>query len=122
MSERIAYWADFDHPYVTWHNSYIETGWWIFKQLWDHGHGLPGLPRLRPTARAAGPRLSDHEVSLGYEDDTPDPSVFVKFRVPPSEFAKVPALAAVAAQSESTSRWSRGRRRRGRSPATSRWP
>ncbi len=102
MSERIAYWADFDHPYVTWHNSYIETGWWIFKQLWDHGMVYQDY-RVSPYCPRCGTTLSDHEVSLGYEDDTPDPSVFIKFRVPPSEFAKVPALAAVAAQSESLS-------------------
>lgn len=37
LSERIAFWADYDDPYVTYHNNYIETCWWIFKQMWEHG-------------------------------------------------------------------------------------
>jgi isoleucyl-tRNA synthetase len=37
LSDRIAFWADLEHPYVTWHNEYIETCWWIFKQMWEHG-------------------------------------------------------------------------------------
>jgi len=85
MSERIGFWADLEHPYVTWHNDYIETGWWIFKQLWEHGLVYQDY-RVTPHCPRCGTSLSDHEVSLGYEDDTPDPSVFVKFRVPADEF------------------------------------
>ncbi len=80
LSERIAYWADFDHPYVTWHNEYIETGWWVFKQLWDHGLVYQDY-RSTPHCPRCGTSLSDHEVSLGYEDDTPDPSIFPKFKI-----------------------------------------
>jgi isoleucyl-tRNA synthetase len=84
LSERIAYWADFDNPYVTWHNSYIETGWWIFKQLWDHQLVYQDY-RVSPYCPRCGTTLSDHEVSLGYEEDTPDPSVFPKFRLLPGQ-------------------------------------
>jgi len=80
LSQRIAFWADYENPYVTWHNSYIETGWWIFKQLWDTGLVYQDH-RVTPHCPRCGTSLSDHEVSLGYQDDTPDPSVFVKFRV-----------------------------------------
>ncbi len=80
LSERIAYWADFEHPYVTWHNEYIETGWWIFKRLWDHGLVYQDY-RVAPYCARCGTTLSDHEVSMGYEDETPDPSIFPKFRV-----------------------------------------
>ena len=80
LSERIAYWCDLEHPYVTWHNDYIETGWWIFKRLWDAGLVYQDY-RVTPHCPRCGTSLSDHEVSQGYEDDTPDPSVFVKFRV-----------------------------------------
>lgn len=80
LSERIAFWADYDNPYVTYANDYIETGWWIFKQLWDHGLVYQDY-RSTPHCPRCGTSLSDHEVSLGYQDDTPDPSVFVKFRV-----------------------------------------
>ena len=80
MTERVGFWVDMDDPYVTLHNSYIETGWWIIKQLWDQGlvykdmKGTPHCPRCVTS-------LSSHEVALGYEEDTPDPSVYVKFRL-----------------------------------------
>lgn len=80
MSERIGFWADLEHPYVTWHNDYIETGWWIFKQLWEHGLVYQDY-RVTPHCPRCGTSLSDHEVSQGYREDTQDPSVFVKFRV-----------------------------------------
>lgn len=80
LSERIAFWADYDNPYVTYSNDYIETCWWIFKQMWDHGLVYQDY-RVTPHCPRCGTSLSDHEVSLGYQDDTPDPSVFVKFRV-----------------------------------------
>jgi len=80
LSERIGFWADLEHPYVTWHNEYIETCWWIFKTLWDHGMVYQDY-RVTPHCPRCGTSLSDHEVSQGYEDNTPDPSVFPKFRV-----------------------------------------
>ncbi len=87
MSDRIAFWADMENPYVTWHNDYIETGWWIFKQMWDHGLVYQDY-RSTPHCPRCGTSLSDHEVSLGYEEDTPDPSVYIKFRVDGAEFAR----------------------------------
>ena len=80
MTDRIGYWVDMADPYVTLENDYIETGWWILKELWDKGllyqdlRGTPHCPRCVTS-------LSSHEVALGYQEDTPDPSVFVKFRV-----------------------------------------
>lgn len=80
LSERIAFWADMEEPYVTWHNSYIETCWWVFKQLWNAGLIYQDY-RTTPHCPRCGTSLSDHEVALGYQDDIPDPSVFVKFQV-----------------------------------------
>ena len=80
LTERIAFWADMDNPYVTYDNDYIESGWWIFKQLWEHGlvyqdyRSTPHCPRCETS-------LSDHELSQGYRDDVSDPSVFIKFRL-----------------------------------------
>ena len=80
MTDRIGFWVDMDDPYVTLENDYIETGWWILKSLWDRGllyqdlRGTPHCPRCVTS-------LSSHELALGYQEDTPDPSVFVKFRV-----------------------------------------
>ncbi len=78
MTDRIGFWVDMDNPYVTLDNDYIETGWWILRSLWDKGRlyqdikGAPHCPRCVTT-------LSSHEVALGYRENTPDPSVFVKF-------------------------------------------
>ena len=80
MTDRIGYWVDMDDPYVTLENDYIETGWWILKQLWDRGllyqdrRGAPHCPRCVSS-------LSSHEVALGYRENTPDPSVFVQFEL-----------------------------------------
>ena len=81
MTDRIGYWVDMDDPYVTLETDYIETGWWILKQLWDRGllyedrRGTPHCPRCVSS-------LSSHEVALGYRENTPDPSVFIKFEAP----------------------------------------
>ncbi|GAB4329745.1 MAG: isoleucine--tRNA ligase [Dehalococcoidia bacterium] len=80
LSDRIGFWVDLENPYVTWHNEYIETCWWIFKRLWDHGLVYQDY-RSTPHCPRCGTSLSDHEVSLGYEEDVPDPSVYIKFRV-----------------------------------------
>ena len=80
MTDRIGFWVDMEHPYVTLENDYIETGWWILKQLWDRDllyqgvRGTPHCPRCETS-------LSSHEVALGYKENTPDPSVFVKFEL-----------------------------------------
>jgi len=92
LSERIAFWMDLDHPYITYSNDYIESGWWIFRQLWDAGLVYQDY-RVTPHCPRCGTSLSDHEVSQGYEDDTPDPSVFVKFRLAEDSAAKLRASA-----------------------------
>ncbi|MGH2670045.1 MAG: class I tRNA ligase family protein, partial [bacterium] len=66
--------------YVTYDNGYIESVWWMVKQLWDHGLLYQDY-RSTPHCPRCGTSLSDAEVALGYQDDTPDPSVFVKFRL-----------------------------------------
>jgi isoleucyl-tRNA synthetase len=87
LTDRIGFWVDTQHAYVTLDNSYIETGWWILKRLWEKGllyqdlRGTPHCPRCVTS-------LSSHEVALGYREDTPDPSVFVKFRVLVPPFSK----------------------------------
>jgi len=88
LTERIAFWADMENPYVTYDDDYIESGWWIFKQLWDHGlvyqdyRSTPHCPRCETS-------LSDHELSQGYRDDVPDPSVYIKFRLPAEARARI---------------------------------
>src|SRR5258705_4152971 len=66
LSDRIGYWLDYEHPYVTYSNNYIETVWWLLKRLHEkallyRGHKvLPYCPRC-------GTALSSHEVAQGYE-------------------------------------------------------
>jgi len=80
LTERIAYWCDLEHPYVTMENYYIETVWWTIKQMWDKGLVYLGYKTAAHCPRC-GTSLSSHEVALGYEDDTEDPSVYIKFKV-----------------------------------------
>jgi isoleucyl-tRNA synthetase len=80
LTERIAMWVDMEDAYRTYDDSYIESGWWIIKRLWDNGLVYQDY-RTTPHCPRCGTSLADHEVSLGYKDDTPDPSVFVKFRL-----------------------------------------
>ena len=77
LSDRIGYWLDYEHPYVTYTNNYIETVWWLLKRLHEkallyRGHKvLPYCPRC-------GTTLSSHEVAQGYETVQTN-SVYVAF-------------------------------------------
>jgi isoleucyl-tRNA synthetase len=78
MTERLGCWLDIEHPYMTLDNSYIESCWWIIKQLWDKGLIYRGY-KVTPHCPRCGTSLSSHEVALGYRDDAEDPSVYIKF-------------------------------------------
>jgi len=80
LTERIGFWVDLDNPYVTLKNEYIETGWWIIKNLWDKKLLYQGF-RVTPHCPRCGTSLSSHEVALGYKDDADDPSVYIKFKL-----------------------------------------
>jgi isoleucyl-tRNA synthetase len=77
LTERIAFWVSLDDAYVTFTNDYIESVWWILKQLWEKNLLYKGL-KIVPYCARCGTPLSSHEVSLGYED-VEDPSVYVRF-------------------------------------------
>ena len=79
LTDRIGFWIDMNNPYITFDNSYIETCWWIIKQLWDNGLIYQGH-RVTPHCPRCGTSLSSHEVALGYEE-TDDPSVYIKFEI-----------------------------------------
>ncbi len=74
LSERIGYWLDYSRPYVTFHNDYIESVWWILRQLADRGLLYRGYKSV-PYCPRCGTALSSHEVAQGYED-VEDPSLF----------------------------------------------
>jgi len=85
MTERIGFWVDMEHPYITLDNSYIESCWWALKQLWDKGLVYQGY-KVTPHCPRCGTSLSSHEVALGYRDDAQDPSVYIKFKVAKSVY------------------------------------
>ncbi|MFB0559058.1 MAG: isoleucine--tRNA ligase [Dehalococcoidales bacterium] len=80
LTERIAFWIDLKHPYITMDNKYIETCWWALKQMWDRGLIYQGY-KVTPHCPRCGTSLSSHEVALGYQDDAEDPSVYIKFKL-----------------------------------------
>ncbi len=79
ISDRVGFWADMEDPYVTYHNSYIESEWWALKQIWDKGLLYKGH-KIVPYCPRCGTSLSSHEVAQGYKD-VKEASVFVKFEV-----------------------------------------
>jgi len=79
LTERIAYWVDLEHAYKTMDNTYVESVWWALKQIWDKGYVYQGY-KVTPHCPRCGTSLSSHEVAQGYQDDTEDPSVYIKFR------------------------------------------
>ena len=79
MTTKIGYWVDMDHPYVTYHNSYIESVWWALKQMWDKGLLYEGH-KVMPYCPRCGTALSSHEVAQGYKD-VKDLTCIAKFKV-----------------------------------------
>ena len=77
MSDRIGYWLDYDRPYITFSNDYVESVWWILRRLHDRGLLTRGH-RVLPYCPRCGTVLSSHELAQGYEDVT-DKAVFVTF-------------------------------------------
>jgi isoleucyl-tRNA synthetase len=67
LSERIGYWLDYSRPYVTFHSDYIESVWWILKELADRGFLYRGFKSV-PYCPRCGTALSSHEVAQGYKD------------------------------------------------------
>ncbi|MFC2069579.1 isoleucine--tRNA ligase [Chloroflexota bacterium] len=80
MTDRIGFWVDLENAYVTMKNEYIETVWWALKQMWGKGLIYQGY-KVTPHCPRCGTSLSSHEVAQGYQDDTEDPSVYIKFKI-----------------------------------------
>jgi isoleucyl-tRNA synthetase len=77
LSDRIGYWLDYEHPYITCSNEYIETVWWLLRRLHDKDLLYRGH-RVLPYCPRCGTVLSSHELALGYEEVTTN-SVYVTF-------------------------------------------
>lgn len=67
LSERVGYWVDMKHPYVTYDNNYIESEWWALKKIYDMGLLYKGF-KIVPYCPRCGTALSSHEVAQGYKD------------------------------------------------------
>ncbi len=79
MSQRVAFWADMKDPYVTYHDTYIESVWWSLKEIWKKDLLYKGH-KVVPYCPRCGTALSSHEVAQGYKEVT-EPSAFVRFAV-----------------------------------------
>ena len=79
FSGTVGFWADMDHPYVTYENDYIESEWWALKKIWEKGLLYKGY-KIVPYCPRCGTPLSSHEVAQGYKD-VKEKSAIAKFRV-----------------------------------------
>ncbi|MBR3717936.1 MAG: isoleucine--tRNA ligase, partial [Bacteroidaceae bacterium] len=90
LTERMGYFVDLDHPYITYDNKYIETLWWLLRQLYDKGLLYKGYT-IQPYSPAAGTGLSSHELNQpGCYRDVKDTTVTALFEAlnPKEEWTK----------------------------------
>ena len=79
FSSTVGFWADMEHPYVTYHNTFIESEWWALKQIWEKGLLYKGF-KIVPYCPRCGTPLSAQEVAQGYKD-VKERSAVVRFKV-----------------------------------------
>ena len=81
LTERVGYWVDMDDPYITYDNRYIETLWWLLKDIYGKGYLYKGKS-IQPYSPAAGTGLSSHELNQpGCYRDVKDTTACVQFKV-----------------------------------------
>ena len=79
LTEKMGYWVDLDHPYVTYENKYMETLWWLLKQFYNKGLLYKGYT-IQPYSPAAGTGLSSHELNQpGCYRDVKDTTITAQF-------------------------------------------
>lgn len=92
LTEKMGYWVDLKDPYVTYENKYIESVWWLLKQLFDKGLLYKGFT-IQPFSPAAGTGLSSHELNQpGTYRDVKDTSAVAQFRAVEDSKFKVQSL------------------------------
>ena len=79
FSDVVGFWADMEHPYITYENDFIESEWWALKEIWKKGLLYKGH-KVVPYCPRCGTPLSSHEVAQGYKD-VKERSAMVKFKV-----------------------------------------
>ena len=81
LTNKMGYWVDLEHPYITYKNSYIESLWWLLKQLYGKNLLYKGYT-IQPYSPAAGTGLSSHELNQpGCYRDVKDQTVTAQFAV-----------------------------------------
>lgn len=85
LTRKMGYWIDMDDPYITYDNRYIETLWWLLKQLYTKGYLYKGYT-IQPYSPAAGTGLSSHELNLpGCYRDVKDTTCIALFSIDRNE-------------------------------------
>ncbi|MBU6159154.1 MAG: isoleucine--tRNA ligase [Bacteroidetes bacterium] len=85
ITQKMGYWVDLNHPYVTYHNEYIETLWWLLQQLYKKGLLYESIS-IQPYSPAAGTGLSSHELNQpGTYKNVKDTSATVMFKAVENE-------------------------------------
>ena len=79
FSQTVGFWADMEHPYVTYDNNFIESEWWALKQIFEKGLLYKGF-KIVPYCPRCGTPLSSHEVAQGYKT-VKERSAIVRFKV-----------------------------------------
>ena len=79
FSKTVGFWADMEHPYVTYDNNFIESEWWALKKIYEKGLLYKGF-KIVPYCPRCGTPLSSHEVAQGYKN-VKERSAVVRFRV-----------------------------------------
>jgi isoleucyl-tRNA synthetase len=88
LTQKMGYWVDMKNPYITYDNKYIESVWWLLKQLYDKGVLYKGYT-IQPYSPAAGTGLSSHELNQpGCYRDVKDKTAVAMFRLSPGELDK----------------------------------
>ncbi|MEM1176928.1 MAG: class I tRNA ligase family protein [Acidobacteriota bacterium] len=78
LTERIGFWLDLENAYITYENGFIESCWWILKELWDRDLLFEDY-KITMHCPRCNTSLADHEAAQGMKPDAVDPSVWVKF-------------------------------------------
>ena len=85
LTQKMGYWVDLEHPYITFERDYMETLWYLLKQLYEKGMLYKGYT-IQPYSPAAGTGLSSHELNMpGTYRDVKDTSITAQFKIKDSE-------------------------------------
>ena len=107
LTKQMGYWVDLDNPYITYDNKFIETLWWLLKQLYQKGYLYKGYT-IQPYSPAAGTGLSSHELNQpGCYRDVKDTTCTAQFRItsPNSLIASLPNSLPLFALAWTTTPW-----------------